>query len=243
MYREYDEAKSKWILERNELWKLLEHRDRDVHEDFVGRLSQENIKDNLFSSTSSDSMARENHILKTIKQNLESEVLLSVNKEKLLQQNIENLTIERNELKQKLQENKKGVSSLEEALRETERKGKEEIFSLRKQIIDLQSDLKCLEDENKENKLAAQKRYELEDRLEAVERKKVLYEQEVQEKMKLSQLKIDELNEQLQMMKRLNTEFKQKINQSEGEFANHYETIEKVRTLSKSYFLERTHNA
>ena len=69
-----------------------------------------------------------------------------MNKEKFLQNNVEMLTNERNEYKERASHLRDQVNQLEDQLRERDRGSKEEIFSMRKQILDLQSELKVSED-------------------------------------------------------------------------------------------------
>lgn len=182
----------------------------------------------MLSSTNSENLGRENQILKTIKANLENEVLLAVNKEKLLQNNIETLNHERNDFREKAMTYKKQLNEMEETQRDGDRKHKEEIFSMRKQIMDLQNDFKSLEEENAEIKNKLQQKIEFENKADFLEHKKAQLEREIIDVRAEYHAKLEELADQLQTMKKLNYEFKQKINELEIELESQNDIISKV---------------
>ena len=61
-------------------------------------LSRSSVSE-IMSGLELENLRRENQILRSIKANLENEVMLSLNKEKFLQNNLEMITNDRNEYK------------------------------------------------------------------------------------------------------------------------------------------------
>ena len=163
-------------------------------------------------------MRREVQILKSIKTNLENEILLAVNKEKFLQNNIEMLTNERNEYKERTTYLRDQINQLEDQLRERDRGSKEEIFSLRKQILDLQSDLKYTEDIKQQLEKDLEERKALEDRLRMTDRLKEKVESDFVNVKADYEAHIDELMDQVRTLQKLNEEFKLKISDQELEY-------------------------
>lgn len=172
----------------------------------------------LASSNSGENLRREVQILKSIKTNLENEILLAVNKEKFLQNNIEMLTNERNEYKERTTYLRDQINQLEDQLRERDRGSKEEIFSLRKQILDLQSDLKYTEDIKQQLEKDLEERKALEDRLRMTDRLKEKVESDFVNVKADYEAHIDELMDQVRTLQKLNEEFKLKISDQELEY-------------------------
>jgi len=172
----------------------------------------------LASSNSGENLRREVQILKSIKTNLENEILLAVNKEKFLQNNIEMLTNERNEYKERTTYLRDQINQLEDQLRERDRGSKEEIFSLRKQILDLQSDLKYTEDIKQQHEKDLEERKALEDRLRMTDRLKEKVESDFVNVKADYEAHIDELMDQVRTLQKLNEEFKLKISDQELEY-------------------------
>ena len=190
----------------------------------------------LSSSGGGENLRREVQILKSIKANLENEILLAMNKEKFLQNNIEMLTNERNEYKERASHLRDQVNQLEDQLRERDRGSKEEIFSMRKQILDLQSELKVSEDAIQHLERDLDERRSLEEKLRLAEKLKEKIENQLIETKTGYESRIDELVDQLRTLKRLNEEFKLKISDQELDYTMNTNTLAEVYFF-KHYFI------
>lgn len=163
-------------------------------------------------------MRREVTILKSIKTNLENEILLAVNKEKFLQNNIEMLTNERNEYKERAGYLRDQLNQLEDQLRERDRGSKEEIFTMRKHILDLQSELKVAEDSKQYLEKQLDERRALEDKLKMSEKLREKVENDLVNLRTDYEGQMDEIIEQLRTLQKLNEEFKSKISEQEYDY-------------------------
>lgn len=121
------------------------------------------------------------------------------------------LTNERNEYKERSSYLRDQLNQLEDQLRERDRGSKEEIFSMRKQILDLQSELKMSEDIKQHIEKELDERKVLEDKMRVTERLKEKIENEFVNNKAEHEGRIDEFMDQLRTLQRLNEEFKLKI--------------------------------
>ena len=107
--RDFEEARNRWESERAEILQMMsggrdekafsEKKNSFVRSDSPSsKLYQDRGYDSELGQ-SGDGFRRENQILRSIKANLENEVMLSLNKEKFLQNNLEMITNDRNEYK------------------------------------------------------------------------------------------------------------------------------------------------
>ena len=183
----------------------------------------------MISSAGGEGLRREIQILKSIKINLENEILLAVNKEKFLQNNIEMLTNERNEYKERAGYLRDQLNQLEDQLRERDRGSKEEIFTMRKQILDMQSELKMLEDNKQQLERELEERRTLEDRMRMTERLKEKVEHDLVNNRADYEGRIDELVDQLRTLQRLNEEFKLKISDQDLDYNTLSNSLAEVR--------------
>ena len=196
------------------------------------KASQDRLRESeLSSSSTGENARRELQILKSIKSNLENEILLAVNKEKFLQNNIEMLTNERNEYKERANYHREQANLLEDQLREKDRGAKEEIFSMRRQILDLQSDLKVSEDAKQQLERELEERRSLEDRLRMTDRLKDKAENDLANVKADYEGQIDELVDQMRTLQKLNQEFKSKITDQDIEYTNQINTLSEKESI------------
>ena len=143
--------------------------------------------------------------------------MLALNKEKFLQENIEMLTAEKNELKEKNFKLKEEAQELEEKARQLEQKVKEQEFNHKRKVLDLQSELNTALDKIDRYESEIEQKELLDERLKIAEKIKTKVETEMVNSKAAYEQKINELSDQLNTMRTLNQEFKQKINEMEGE--------------------------
>jgi len=236
---EYETARAIWEAEREQgVSPGLEGRDltygkQTLLTDRFAASQHDKLRESELSAASStgENVRRELQILKSIKSNLENEILLAVNKEKFLQNNIEMLTNERNEYKERANYHREQSNLLEDQLREKDRGAKEEIFTMRRQILDLQSDLKVSEDGKQQLERELEERRALEDRLRMTDRLKEKAENDLANIKADYEGQIDELVDQLRTLQKLNQEFKAKITDQELEYGTQINALSERESM------------